>query len=1361
MEATKLLEQLQKDFPHGSTFGSFNVDTLQIKSCRTLFAQHGFVSPLRLRSETGWRRDDSVLTFQGVAWDATLLKVETPCVFIRFELVGGQWELLLGINLPLTWTYQQSFTSRHAILDTLACRSLLCASAAMLLPANWLRQAAEPYHDLDSASAAQTLEVKPGVNLYGWDTQAAGIIGRAALDSLLDRRTLKVAISTGSGSALGLSNAPMLGRLGESSEEIAQSLPQPCIADPNLLRLKETYCGLDPHTGTITQVYLALDAFTDDAWHIWPGVIALSNVQLRFAIIRPPDLQRIVSFSLEALLTLETLPLLVKAHLPVATLSGRLNPKKPPPSLNPLVERLFGQTLQGDMTVHQLEFWASISRSSYGAILDIKGDLSFDIDEGKKIAFSQLRVRLVREGQKTQGDLEAAFRINDHNHFAIKWALNNGNTLIEGHWKNPKDPVDFNDILDALHLPRLPDLPGELQLKVSDASFDFNSANTSFTFSLITELRYPQDTASANVATMTLVVGRNAQNNKWGFLCVMQITMDFTLRPGKIPVVGEMVQADADNVRLDRLRLIASTRHVPALPPDRVLKSLLPATINSGLSLAVDLQAGTEPKKTLQVRFGAKQPRLPQKTAAPVQAAQKPAQIVKTPAPVDIAPEPVETVEDQDAEKIHWLDIQRSFGPLQMQRIGFTVKPTGAMGVLLDAGIETRGLGIMLNGLEVDIPLKAPFNPEYSLSGLGVEYRSRSLNIIGALGKSRDNDGNALYSGLLSVTAGVFGATALGSYTTLNGAPSFSAFTFISAPLGGPPCFFVTGLAGGIGYNRLLKLPEIDKVAEYPLIQGAMGSLSAKDAQQNLKTYITPMAGQDWLAAGVRFTSFQMLRSFALLTVSFGTRNEIALLGQSTLTLPVSTTANPKAVVAQADLLIRACLQLDEGLLAVNAQLSPASFIFSRDARLTGGFAFYMWFGNSPHAGDFVVTLGGYHPQFDIPKHYPQVPRLGLNWHVSDNLTMKGELYFAVTPSVIMAGGVLDATWRSDAVQAWFQVQTHFLIRFKPFTYRINAAVSIGVSARVDLWLTSYTLNARVSANLEMWGPDFGGRAVVDLSVLSFTIEFGSQQRPNDAAIGWAEFRDSFLHVKAETTTETVTTQSPLITISAPVGMLGTGADNDKNPIWKVDGASLRLALSTQIPSTLITGSLAPETTTWNQDLGVGPMGKGPGTLKSTLTVSLTRNNKPDDGVWEIVPVLGGVPSGLWSNTGNGMAAQAVVPRALLGLSLHPEPVQAQNALAVAVSTLQSPHEERLEVAWSPSEPVAMDDYAHKDAMDSLRLSLQDPAVSEARHGILAALRRQGLNTAAQVNPTVFSTPVADVLLDAPVLSSLGGCACP
>ena len=713
--------------------------------------------------------------------------------------------------------------------------------------------------------------------------------------------------------------------------------------------------------------------------------------------------------------------------------------------------------------------------------------------------------------------------------------------------------------------------------------------------------------------------------------------------------------------------------------------------------------------------------------------------------------------------------MQRAFGPVHVNRIGFAITASDEVAVLLDAQASLGGLSIGLTGLEAAMPIRAPFAPTFDLAGLAVSFDATEFHIGGALAKVPASS-PVEYTGELMLAMGSFGATAFGSYTTVAGSPSLFAFVFIDAPLGGPPVFFVTGLAGGFGYNRSLQLPTIANVGDYPLVKGAMGTLNAAQTQQQLDTYIAPEPNEDWFAAGVRFTSFEMVKSFALLTVAFGTNVEIALLGESTLTIPVSTQDNPQDPVAEADLLLMADVQMTNGVLAVSAQLSPSSYVLSRSAQLTGGFAFYLWFGRSAHKGDFVVTLGGYNPYFHPPDYYPQVPQLGLNWQVSGELTVKGGLYFALTPSVIMAGGVLSATWQSGDIDAWFDARADFLIRFKPFAYQVDVAVSIGLSVRVNLLVTSFTITVHAGVALSLWGPPFGGTATIDLSVISFTMAFGSSGPPAPQ-IKWPEFRDSFLppaqsgpappppRPTADVGAAIVPTPTnSIITIGAPTGIVSTFAQGTATA-WSVSAGKLQLAIATAIPSTAVT--ITPSTTVlstpgWTTALGVGPLGAGAGSLASSLTVDIERDNASDADRWAATAVLGAVPAGLWQNTSNTMQSTATVADCLLGLTLVPAPPSGESTLPVPLAELSDDDPPVRDYAWSTAKVPQGDTFDQGHAMSELQSTLVDAAVADVRASILSALSAQGTSTATQVDVDDFSTNAPDLLFAAPALRLLG-----
>ena len=92
-------------------------------------------------------------------------------------------------------------------------------------------------------------------------------------------------------------------------------------------------------------------------------------------------------------------------------------------------------------------------------------------------------------------------------------------------------------------------------------------------------------------------------------------------------------------------------------------------------------------------------------------------------------------------------------------------------------------------------------------------------------------------------------------------------------------------------------------------------------------------------------------------------------------------------------------------------------------------------------------------------------------------------MYAALTPSAIMAGGRFEAAYTSGIVAASFTTGLDFIVSWLPFYY--DARFYISIAARIDLL---FTINATIGASLHIWGPDFAGKATVDLSVYSFSL---------------------------------------------------------------------------------------------------------------------------------------------------------------------------------------------------------------------------------------------------------------------------------
>ena len=361
-------------------------------------------------------------------------------------------------------------------------------------------------------------------------------------------------------------------------------------------------------------------------------------------------------------------------------------------------------------------------------------------------------------------------------------------------------------------------------------------------------------------------------------------------------------------------------------------------------------------------------------------------------------------------------------------------------------------------------------------------------------------------------------------------ATSLFIFGALSIPLGGPPIFFINGLAAGFGFNRSIKIPSIEGVMDFPLVSGVVnGTLTSggndpATALKKLSEIIAPEIGEYWLAAGLKFTSYELINTAALLFVSFGKDFEINLLGLSYASLPPLLKKDD--ALAYFELAIKVSFKPSEGIISAEAQLTPNSFVLTKDCKLTGGFAFYLWYKDITQtidgkevpipAGQFVITLGGYHPRFVAPAYFPVVPRLGIQWNIDvgvGKLSITGGAYFALVPTAIMAGGYLKVVFEAGPIKAWLNAYADFLIQWHPFYFNIGIGVTIGVSFGTTIAGVSVTLKFEVGADLLLQGPPVNGYAKVKVVVVSFTIPIGDKETKtkNTLIDEWGDFATSFL----------------------------------------------------------------------------------------------------------------------------------------------------------------------------------------------------------------------------------------------------------
>lgn len=712
---------------------------------------------------------------------------------------------------------------------------------------------------------------------------------------------------------------------------------------------------------------------------------------------------------------------------------------------------------------------------------------------------------------------------------------------------------------------------------------------------------------------------------------VLGLDLSAAISLSGLPVVGPRLPPDT-TLAIKNLQVLYASAPLPADATARVNGLLgstvvpLPATgLAGGTAVLIEVALGG---RSRTISLGLPPAGTPATPSLAATAMTPPAAVTTADGTSSAAPAPTAPAtpgQAQTDDNVLWFKVQAAYGPVQVDRVGIAYRndagQPATLAVLLDAAISVGGLTLSCDGLSVQVsPADLTALPAFSLNGLGLSYSEGPVEISGAFLRStlkyQGKDYNA-FGGKAVIRTKAFSVGALGSYVQLDAGPSMFVYAFLDYPIGGPAFFFVRGLAAGFGYNRRLIAPAVDAIADFPLVAEAVGAVQPSDLPgelARLQEAIPPSPGDYFLAIGVHFTSFEMIDSFLLLTIGFGHRVELSVLGLSTVVLPAPGARQAGVTpIAEIQLALKATFAPDDGYFALLAQLTANSFLLDRACKLTGGFAFVTWFG-AEHTGDFVLTAGGYHPQFVVPAHYPAVPRLGFNWKVSDRLALKGTGYFALTPGALMAGGSLSATYEDGSLRAWFDTTLDFLIAWQPFHYQASFHLSVGASYTFSFFGT-HTITVQVGTDVRFWGPDFGGRAFIDLDVVSFTIDFGAKESDEAKPVKWDAFRDAQLPPAGK-----------IVTVALQGGGLHSGDGTD---LGQVDPLRLEIVTDSAMPSTA--GRAGATDLGAGATFGVAPVGlQGGFTSRHELTI--TRDGVAAESYFRFEPVTKSLPAAQWGD---------------------------------------------------------------------------------------------------------------------------------
>lgn len=394
--------------------------------------------------------------------------------------------------------------------------------------------------------------------------------------------------------------------------------------------------------------------------------------------------------------------------------------------------------------------------------------------------------------------------------------------------------------------------------------------------------------------------------------------------------------------------------------------------------------------------------------------------------------------------------------------------------------------------------------------------------------------------------------------------------------------------------------------------------------------------------------------------------------GSSRLDISIPTPWGDNLDVVHTELDFSGAFDPNAGFLGFAAGISRDSYILTPACRISGGIAYYMWF-SGEHSGDFCFSLGGYHPHYRRPSHYPVVPPIAIDWQLLGNIHIRGSAYFTLTPSCIMVGGGLDFQWHLGGLKAWFTAHIDFLLAWQPFYFDARVSISMGVSYTFSVFGIRKTLGFHIGAGIALWGPDqnknLAGRADVDLGIVSFSISFGHGRPGGSGRVeNWAQFRQRFLP------------QGNLCSLTANGGLVkavDTTAGLAKDPataedkVWVINPHEFRLRIGNVVPVTGVTGVTLCRKTEKDQDTlscgkpGVAAMGVKASEFHSVLTVSVSQvleeggeeHPTPCEDEFCLSPIHGNAAKALWGESADPdlNPDYAVVKNTVQGFDIRPK----------------------------------------------------------------------------------------------------------
>jgi hypothetical protein len=372
------------------------------------------------------------------------------------------------------------------------------------------------------------------------------------------------------------------------------------------------------------------------------------------------------------------------------------------------------------------------------------------------------------------------------------------------------------------------------------------------------------------------------------------------------------------------------------------------------------------------------------------------------------------------------------------------------------------------------------------------------------------------YMGTCTVKADDLTITAVGGIARIPSLSDGSGFVsmFLIAAVGKRPYLFkpVKSMMLGFGINREMELPVLSKFNDHPFVKtldDAAGDLLSNLAEGELPSEIgDPQAmltdlkprfpvkyGRHWLAIGGKFdlpSAFIIDGDVIIYSTFGGGSYNIGMIG----IVDIVYGPTPPLLLGAG---FQAVFDSEENSLLIQVMLQDYSWIGLPIFKVQGGIAYKQWF----DTGEFVISVGGYHPNFPVPTNYPQVPRLSIYWDLGELVHVGGECYFTICSSALMFGASASVVYSGENLHVDFGLYFDGLIYFDPFWFEFDLGASIYLC-----WKQKYDFE--LFAGIGVRGPKIHGEVTAKALGKTWVIPFGDPT-PKTSQIDFKTFINRYV----------------------------------------------------------------------------------------------------------------------------------------------------------------------------------------------------------------------------------------------------------